>query len=133
MISDRHTHYMNLALTEALRSPMHRVKIGAVIVDGNYVVSKGFNLLSSHPMQYRYNTETGRVAEDHRCHAEVSALVRSKQYPLVDCDMFIGRRDKTGHLAQCRPCVACYRAIRDAGISRIFYTTPSGIQREHIS
>lgn len=125
--------YILLAMKEALRSQMKRVKIGAVIVDGNYVVSKGFNRTASHPKQHRHNNRVNRIAEDHRCHAEINALVRSRGYNLTDCKLYVGRVDRKGRLADCRPCPACLDAINEAGISQIIFTTPEGIQKETLA
>jgi deoxycytidylate deaminase len=123
---------MTTALRESLKSPYRRVKIGAVIVDGNFIVSSGFNVDTSHPMQYKYNNKVGRIAPAHRGHAEMMALVRSKDYDLTGCEVFVGRYDRRGRLASCRPCVACWTALQEAGITKITYTSPQGIQSEEI-
>lgn len=128
----RQLRYVTTALKESLKSPYKRVKIGAVIVDGNYVVSKGFNLNTSHPLQYKYNNKVGRYGHGHAAHAEIMALIRSKDYDLTGCEAFIGRYDRRGRFAICRPCNACYAALQEAGISRITFTTPDGIVSEEL-
>ena len=131
-MNKRVQRYVTLAIKESLNSTYRRVKIGAVIVDGNYVVSKGANLLSSHPMQFRYNNKVSRVAPDHNCHAEILALVRSKSYDLSGAEIFVGRLNRVGNLADCRPCSACFQAIVDSGITTITYTTPRGVFQEEV-
>lgn len=131
-MNHRRLRYLNQALKESLKSPFKGIKIGAVIVDGNYVVSKGYNRNTSHPLQKKYNDKVGRIAPDHNGHAEIIALVRSRDYDLTGCEIFVGRFDRKGKLAMCRPCRACMEAIRAAGISRITYTTPEGIKSEII-
>lgn len=129
----RQLRYITRALKESLKSPYRRVKIGAVIVDGNFVVSAGHNRTTSHPLQYKYNNKVGRIAPNHRSHAEIQALVRSKDYDLTGCEVFVGRYDRRGRAADCRPCQACYTALQEAGIARITYTTPEGIKSESVS
>lgn len=124
---------MGLALAESARSTYNRVKIGAVVVRGNLLVSQGANLSTSHPLQFKYNNRVKRVAEAHNCHAEMHALIRAKGYEsLRGCEMFVGRYDRRGRLAMCKPCPACADALQDHGIVRVTYTTPSGTIQEDI-
>lgn len=132
MITKRERRYILAALDESLRSKFGRIQIGAVLVDGNYVVSRGYNQEVSHPLQRKYNDRGKRVAPDHFLHAEIHALVRSKAYDLTDCEAFIARLDREGRLAMCRPCPACMAALQDAGIQTIIYTTPKGIIKEKL-
>ena len=131
----RTERYITLALQESLNSTYSRVRIGAVLVDGNYIVSKGANLSTSHPMQFRYNQRNQRDWHDgnkHNCHAEMNALIKSKRYDLTNCEIFVARFDRVGNLAMCRPCPACQGALADAGISRVIYTSPQGIVKEKL-
>lgn len=134
MITKRSARFIGLALAESARSTYERVRIGAVIVDKNYEVSKGANLSTSHPMQYHYNRLTGRKAPAHNLHAEMHTLVKAKDYEnLENCEIFIARYDRKGRLAMCRPCIACERALKKAGITRITYTTSRGIHHEQLT
>lgn len=130
MTTKRTQRYISLALTAALTSTYTRVRIGAVIVDGNYVVAKAANLCTSHPRQYHYNNKANRLAPAHACHAEIHALVRSKAYDLTSSEIFVARMDRAGRLAMCRPCRACLLAIQEAGIRTITYTTSKGVRSE---
>lgn len=133
MITKRTARFIGQALAESARSTYERVRIGAVIVNKNYEVSKGANLSTSHPLQYRYNQSTGRKAPAHNLHAEMHALVKAKDYEsLEECEIFVARYDRKGRMAMCRPCVACRRALVEKGITRITYTTPKGIQHENL-
>lgn len=44
--------------------------------------------------------------------------------------MYIARLDLNGKMAMCKPCKACAKAIKDAGIKSVVYTTPRGIKHE---
>lgn len=127
----RTARFIGLALAESARSTYDRVRIGAVLVHKNYVVSAGANLSTSHPLQYNYNERVGRYAPRHCLHAEMHAIVRAREYERFDqCDMFVARYDRRGRLAMCRPCKACQQALKDKGITRVTYTTPLGIAAE---
>jgi deoxycytidylate deaminase len=132
VITKRERRYVLVALDESLRSKFGRIQIGAALVDGNYVVSRGFNQEVSHPLQRKYNDRSGRVAPDHFLHAEIHALVRSKSYDLTGCEAYVARLDRRGRPAMCRPCPACLAALADAGLQTIIYTTPQGIRKEKL-
>lgn len=132
MITQRDQRYILQALTESFTSTYQRVKIGAVLVDGNFIVARGANHDRPHPLQYKYNIKSQRPPSEHKIHAEIHALVRSKDYDLTGTTAYIARLDRTGAMAMCRPCKACALALRDAGVHTIVYTTPTGIVKEKL-
>lgn len=132
MITNRERRYILLALRESLASNYGRVQIGAVLVSGNYVVSGAANQNKPHPMQYKYNIKANRPPSEHKIHAEIHALVKSKSFDLTGSTAYVGRLDRNGAMAMCRPCKACRLALRDAGVSTIVFTTPEGIKREEL-
>ncbi len=125
---------MGLALAASSSSTYHRVKIGAVLVkDGRHVLSKAANLSTSHPFQRIYNIKVGRKAPEHNLHAEMHTLVRAisrvGKAEIRGCDIYIGRFDRKGNLAMCKPCPACSLALKNFGINKVYYTTTShGVQ-----
>lgn len=122
--------FLNMALEESTRSTYTRVKIGAVITQDNKVISKGANLSTSHPVQAYWNRITNREAPANNLHAEMNALVRAKRSgeSLVGATIYIARLDRNNQLSQCRPCVACMAALKDAGIRTIIHTTPEKLK-----
>ena len=60
------------------------------------------------------------------CHAEMSALLRLKRFfPDIhaqDVGILVYRETASGELALARPCPACEKALRDYGITDIYYT-----------
>jgi deoxycytidylate deaminase len=120
------------ALKESLKSNYRRVNIGAVLVVGNYLAARGANLDKAHPLQYKYNERSRRPPSSHKLHAEVHALINSKQLDLTNGTVYVGRLDRNGTLAMCRPCKACRMALRKAGISTMIYTTPQGVKHESL-
>lgn len=128
MCSRRELRYITKALEASLESNYPRIKIGAVIVDGNYIVSQAANVARTHPFQYSLNRDSLRHCPNHYLHAEVHALVRSKTYDLSNSEIFVARYLRDGSLGDCRPCQACDLALRRSGIRRATYTTPTGIR-----
>ena len=119
---------MMRALGAAEYSDYRRVNIGAAVYDRDRMLTHGWNQARSHTIQKLYNDKAGRVAPDHYLHAEMHCIVREKRGALVGADMYVGRLDMTGMPAMCKPCPACELAIREAGIKRVFYTTPTGVE-----
>lgn len=128
-MNKRTLRYITKALEASLDSNYPRIKIGAIIVDGNYVVSSAANQARTHPFQYQLNRDSLRDCPNHYLHAEVHALVRSKAYDLSDSEIFVARYLRDGSLGDCRPCPSCTLALGRAGIRRATYTTPSGIRQ----
>jgi deoxycytidylate deaminase len=125
MITNRVKRYITKALEASLMSDYHRIKIGAVIVDGNYIVASASNTRRSHPRQAQFNSRAKRLAIHSCLHAEVHALIRSGRYDLSGTELYVGRFDRTGKFGNCKPCLACQMAIKDAGINVVYYTTPT--------
>ena len=133
VVNKREQRYITKALVASLGSSYKRIRIGAVLVDGNYIVAAASNRGTSHPRQRKYNERAGRIAPAHALHAEIHALVKSKNYDLTGTEVFVARLDRTGAMAMCRPCKACRLALSDAGVSTAIYTTPQGIIRERLT
>jgi deoxycytidylate deaminase len=119
-----------MALKESAASTYNRVRIGAVLVLNNKVVGKGANLSTSHPLQSFHNLRTGRIAPSHHLHAEIHALVDCDRSNIQGAEIYVGRFDRLGKLAMCKPCVACEDALRRAGVNRVVYTSNQGVQSD---
>lgn len=135
----RHKRFFLLAKTNADRSIYTRfgrsakVKIGAVIVKGNFVVSEGCNRLKTHTFQHRSNIDSGYLAPVPNIHAEIDALIRSGRHDLTGAEVFVYREFVNGELANCRPCPSCMKALRNAGVKHIYYTDETGYNYEKIN
>lgn len=120
-------HWMFKAAMAASNSTHDRVRIGAVVVNGNYLISTGWNQKKSHPMQAKYNVLRNLECSNY-IHAEIHSLVRSGREDVTGATIYVYREDRTGEVANCKPCAACTKAISDAGIRRVYYTTPDGVE-----
>lgn len=121
--------YINKALEASLDSDYHRIRIGAVVVSGNRLLSTGRNSVKAHTAQAYYNRQAGRITCHNSRHAELDAIMRSNRASLKGATIYVGRWQLDGRLGMCRPCSSCCAAIREAGIRKVYYTTPDGVRK----
>ena len=105
MIADEHERWMRLALDEARAAEaLGEVPVGAVVVRGGELVSRGHNL--THTLQ------------DPSAHAEMVAIRRAAQatghWRLLDCTLYV----------TLEPCAMCSGAIVLARLPRLVYAAP---------
>ena len=98
------------------------VKVVATLYDKRgKVISIGINSYKkTHPKQFRLAFSVG-LKEKIYLHAEVDAIVKNKKrkaYRIV-----IKRFDFRGKETMAKPCPICQRAIEEAGIKIVEYTT----------
>ncbi len=94
--------FMRQALVEARKSPPEgEVPVGAVLVSGNRILSRGHN----QPIRKK----------DPTAHAEVIAIRRAclkrKEYRLADCNLYV----------TLEPCAMCLGAVVQARIKRLVF------------
>lgn len=123
--SKRQLRYFSRAAYVATLSN-HEKPMGCVIVCGNYVVSEGKNQSKSHTIQFRNDRKVNYWTDKGNLHAEIDALIKSKQFDLGDCEVFLYREDKHGNLANSRPCISCMPALKKAGLRHVYYTSKEG-------
>ena len=103
--------FMNRAIDLIAWSKDHNTGVGAVIVDGRYIVSEGYNGFPvgvddgvkerfERPMKYLYTT-----------HAEINAIITAGRHGknVENCTLYCTKF----------PCATCAGAIIQAGITRI--------------
>lgn len=136
-LSPRHQRFFGIAKRNAdkstyVRKGRGKIGIGCAIVNGNYVVSEGVNKRKTHSVQQHYNNISEYFAPVPNIHAEIDALIKSRNHDLTGTEVFVYRELVGGSLGNCRPCRACMRALRDAGVKHIYYTTENGFHYERI-
>lgn len=113
----------------------HRCKIGCIIVDKHRVISSGYNSNSKcHSIQAKVDTEHFNCYCTGKIHAETSALIpllKTKE-DYSRATLYTFRETKDGELAMARPCPRCMKLIKQAGISKIKYTTNEGFATEYL-
>lgn len=105
-------------------------RVGAIITNGNTIVSSGVNVSKTHPLQFHCNNITKRLGEHYACtkHAEISALVDLPRNFKVTkkTAIYIARVIAKGDIGMARPCVSCMEALKKYGIQNIYYTATDG-------
>jgi deoxycytidylate deaminase len=109
----RRIRFLNLAIRTASRST-HHMRVGALIVKGNKLLSKGYNQMRTHP---KAQTAWQRI------HAELDALLHMTSDETRGATMIVVRLTKTGLLAMSRPCSVCYSMLQLAGFKSVVYST----------
>ena len=105
------------AIRQAIRSS-YRFRVGAVIYDGNYIISRGYNKPNkTHP---RANTPYSTI------HAEFDAILKSQHYHtpgmLHNASIYVHRLWRTGQDGFAKPCQYCEVVLKQAGIKDINYS-----------
>lgn len=126
--------FFNVAKSLSKISDFNRIHIGAIIVHNNEVLGSGYNQRKSHPLQKKLNglrfhkffTDSSK----HYLHAEMEAIIHSKNKDLKGASIYVYRENMHGDIAMCRPCPACMAKIKEKGIKKIFYTTNDGFVEE---
>lgn len=101
-----------------------RQRIYAVAVDkkGRVIAEGGNSYTISHPVQQHYATAAGRPLA---CflHAEIRVLAQLVRSRKVCHTLYIARAKRNGEAGLAQPCTICERALQEAGIERIIWTT----------
>lgn len=91
---------------------------GAVIVKGGRVISVGINSMRNHP------DHVADARTQSSTHAEAAAIRAAGRYTdLSGATIFIARIARDGKTPMMSaPCVNCQKALKEAGIKKVFYT-----------
>ena len=131
--------YFNLAKTASAFSDYKGVHIGAVCVYKHKIISVGYNMSKSSPLQMKYNKYRNREGREfdtnihvNALHAELSCIqsIRSLDIDFSKVSIFVYREHKDGSNAVSKPCRACSKALDDLGIKEWYYTTDNGYAYE---
>ena len=131
-MTNREKRFFMMAREVSFLSDFKAARLGAVVVDGNRVLSSGYNSYKTRPLQHRYNIY--RHFDNYELsipsqHAEVDALspLIGKEIDWSRIAIFVYRELKNGEKGCSRPCAACSRLIHDLGIKTIYYINKNGI------
>ena len=117
----------DLAIEVAKSSPSKKL-VGAVLLNKNRVVTTATNLeRKSHPLQAKFAERVG-LKEKIFLHAEIAALVKCRE----ECDtIIVARVNSQNKLRNSRPCPICSLALKQAGVSKVHYSTNDGFLYEY--
>jgi deoxycytidylate deaminase len=107
--------YFSLAKRESLKSN-HKHKIGAVLVSGGRVLSRGYN-------QIRHLARGKRFTNfDCSLHAERHTISKVNKNCLKGSSIFIYREYADGTPAMAAPCTDCYELLKFVGIKTVYFS-----------
>lgn len=113
------------AVRQAELSNDFRERVGCIITDKQgRVISKGFNKRKTHPLQDKISNQVGRQHKTF-LHAEIDALIKHRGKSEAHT-AYVARIKKSGDTAMAKPCMVCYAALEEAGITQVVYTTNKG-------
>lgn len=117
----------DLAIEVAKSSPSKKL-VGAILLNKNRVVTTATNLeRKSHPLQAKFAERVG-LKEKIFLHAEIAALVKCRE----ECDtIIVARVNSQNKLRNSRPCPICSLALKQAGVSKVHYSTNDGFLYEY--
>lgn len=100
------------AFDAALLSDHRRCRHGAIVVKASRK-SIGFNRVKNNP---RY------VEENWTIHAECDAIKKASHTAGATC--YSVRIDLVGNSGYAKPCVNCFKVLKDAGVRKVIYSSP---------
>lgn len=110
--------------------PYKHTKTVSFLVYRGKVVNFGINSDKTSPMQNKYRLRTElKYIENFidKEHSEVNCLRKVDENINFDkCELVIISKKRDGNFRLARPCDVCMSAIKDFGISKIYYTNKNG-------
>lgn len=107
-------YFMNIAQVVSSRSTCHRKYVGAVIVRNRTILSTGYN---GSIRGLAHCTEVGHMMEGGHCvatiHAEVNAILQAARNGVMI--------EGAAVYVTASPCWNCFKALANAGITRMCY------------
>jgi len=107
---DIHKIYMNISEEISKMSYANRLKVGAIIVKNNSIISYGYNGM---PYGFDNNCETDNKTNPEVLHAESNAIAKV-------CKSTQSSEDSTLYVTT-SPCFECAKLIIQSGIKNVYY------------
>lgn len=110
--------------------PYKHTKTVSFLIYRGKVVNFGINSDKTSPMQNKYRLRTElKLIENFidKEHSEVNCLRKTDEsINFEKCELVIISKKHDGEFRLARPCPVCMSAIKDFGISKIYYTNRNG-------
>jgi len=119
--------FYDFAIEVAKSSPSKK-QVGSVLLYKNRVVATATNLdKKTHPLQARLAERVG-LHQKIYLHSEIAALVKCRE----ECDtIIVARVNSQNKLRNAKPCPICSLALKEAGVSKVYYSTNEGFLYEY--
>ena len=110
-----------MAAKAAKKSSFIQHRVGATIVKGGNLFATGYN-----------SKQPSSVLKTKTRHAEAAAILsllkQRRLHDLAGATLYVTRYTKGGKVGMAKPCPSCEDLCRSVGISRVYYTTDSGVE-----
>jgi dCMP deaminase len=107
---DIHISYMNIAYEISKRSYANRLKVGAILVKNNSIISDGYNGM---PYGFENSCETNDITNIEVLHAESNAIAK------------IAKSNQSSEnstlYVTTSPCVECAKLLIQCGIKNVYF------------
>ena len=136
MRPDWDEYFIEIAKVVSTRSTCLRRRYGAVIVKDNVIISTGYN---GAPRGDPNCIDTGKCARKElnipsgeryemceAVHAEQNAIINGPPERMKDATIYIAGFEEDNTLAAGRPCLLCFRMIKNAQIRKVIYLQKDG-------
>ena len=131
-LSKRDRYYFKKAYEISNLSDFPKIHIGCIAVYKKKMIGIGYNQAKTNPIQAKYNVYRGIKTVNDYIHAEMACInqIKNLDIDFSKVKLFVYREDAEKNIRICRPCEACERAIRDLGITKVYYTDTNKYVRE---
>lgn len=116
------------AICPANRQNGLRASHVAFLIKKNKIVKIGWNKNRTHPKtkEYPYLGRPKYNRVNVGIHAELDVILKAGSDDLSNYEMMVLRIDGKGRLNNSRPCSGCICAIKQVGISNVYFSSASG-------
>lgn len=115
----RDDYYLRIAVDVAGRSTCLRRQIGAVVVNGDVIVSTGYN---GNPRQMPHCAEIGCIRDELKIPSGERMEICTGVHAEMNALIFAGKEARGGVLySTLVPCNTCAKMIVNAGVTRVVY------------
>ena len=139
-MTNRQKRFFNIAREVSFLSDFKKARVGAVVVEGNRIISTGHNSNKTSTTQYKYNYYRfgSNNYSPSKTHAEIAALaplINRKDIDWAHSSIYIYRELRDGTMSCAKPCAACARLIKDLGIRNVYYSDWDGtiVREEYLN
>lgn len=137
-MTNKQKRFFNIAREVSFLGDYKKARIGAVVVEGNRIISTGHNSNKTSTIQFKYNAYRGITNSPPKLHAEIAALaplINKKNIEWSKVAIYVYRELRDGTISCARPCQACMKLIKDLGIKNVYYSDWNGdfIREENLN
>lgn len=112
--------HANVVTSIAKSASVFNYRFGAIVFDGNEIISTGWCQAKTHPQQAKFMKFAPSFKRNNSwLHAEIHALISARR-DVEGYDMAVARWSEN-RLKTSRPCCACHQAMLVSGIRRVWF------------